>query len=245
MGADHAGSVDAIACGPFHDFRSPRLPLPDLRLVGSAAPAQGASCLGVHERAASFDAFHVDKIRAIAHFVYSHSRSARMARRPQTSPRKMASQRRSRSTVDALVEATARVLIKEGYDRASTNKIAAKAGVSIGSLYQYFPSKEALVAAVIERHTQALSQAVSNALLKVAATPDRDRGARTRRSRDRRSPRRSEASSRSVRGGSPHRAARKYRSCRAVAPAAFFEAISRPTVARSMLPISTSRLSSW
>ncbi|HME83409.1 MAG TPA: TetR/AcrR family transcriptional regulator [Roseiarcus sp.] len=62
-------------------------------------------------------------------------------------------------------------MIKEGYDRASTNKIAAKAGVSIGSLYQYFPSKEALVAAVIERHTQELSQVVYNALLKVGAHP--------------------------------------------------------------------------
>jgi AcrR family transcriptional regulator len=94
-----------------------------------------------------------------------------MARRPQTNPRKIASQKRSRLTVDALLEATARVLIKEGYDRASTNKIAAVAGVSIGSLYQYFPSKEALVAAVIERHTQELSQVVFNALLKVAACP--------------------------------------------------------------------------
>ena len=64
-----------------------------------------------------------------------------MARRPQTAPRKTASQKRSRLTVDALVEATARVLIKEGYDRASTNKIAAMAGVSIGSLYQYFPEQ--------------------------------------------------------------------------------------------------------
>ncbi len=94
-----------------------------------------------------------------------------MARRPQTSPRKVASQRRSRSTVDALIEATARVLIKEGYDRASTNKIAAVAGVSIGSLYQYFPNKEALVAAVIERHTQELSQRVHSALLKVGGRP--------------------------------------------------------------------------
>jgi AcrR family transcriptional regulator len=83
----------------------------------------------------------------------------------------MASQKRSRATVDALIEATARVLIKEGYDRASTNKIAALAGVSIGSLYQYFPSKEALVAAVIERHTQELSQVTHNALLKAAARP--------------------------------------------------------------------------
>ncbi len=62
-------------------------------------------------------------------------------------------------------------MIKEGYDRASTNKIAAKAGVSIGSLYQYFPNKEALVAAVIKRHTQELSQVVSSALLKVGGRP--------------------------------------------------------------------------
>jgi AcrR family transcriptional regulator len=94
-----------------------------------------------------------------------------MPRRPQTSPRKMASQKRSRLTVDAILEATARILIKEGYDRASTNKIAAAAGVSIGSLYQYFPSKEAVVAALIERHTQELSQVVLNALLKVSAHP--------------------------------------------------------------------------
>jgi AcrR family transcriptional regulator len=94
-----------------------------------------------------------------------------MARRPRTSPRKMASQQRSRLTVDALIEATARVLTKDGYDRASTNRIAAVAGVSIGSLYQYFPSKEALVAAVIDRHTEALSQVARAALLKVAARP--------------------------------------------------------------------------
>jgi AcrR family transcriptional regulator len=62
-------------------------------------------------------------------------------------------------------------LIKEGYDRASTNKIAAAASVSIGSLYQYFPSKEAVVAAVIEHHTQELSQVVLDALLKVTARP--------------------------------------------------------------------------
>jgi AcrR family transcriptional regulator len=94
-----------------------------------------------------------------------------MARRPQTNPRKTASQERSRATVDALVDATARVLIKEGYDRASTNKIAAKAGVSIGSLYQYFPSKESLVAAVIAQHSQELSALVRNTYLKVAARP--------------------------------------------------------------------------
>ncbi len=94
-----------------------------------------------------------------------------MARKLQTSPRKSASQERSRSTVDALLVATARILVKEGYDRASTNRIAEVAGVSIGSLYQYFPNKEALVAAVIDRHTQEVSEVTRNALVKVAARP--------------------------------------------------------------------------
>jgi AcrR family transcriptional regulator len=50
--------------------------------------------------------------------------------------------------------------VRDGFDKASTNRIAAEAGVSIGSLYQYFPSKEALVAAVIDRHHQELMQVV-------------------------------------------------------------------------------------
>lgn len=94
-----------------------------------------------------------------------------MVRKPQTNARKSASQERSRLTVDALLEATARVLLKDGYDTASTNKIAAVAGVSIGSLYQYFPSKEALVAAVIDRHTQEVLRLVREALAKVAMQP--------------------------------------------------------------------------
>jgi len=94
-----------------------------------------------------------------------------MARRPLTNPRKQASQERSRATVDALIEATARLLVREGFDRASTNRIAQEAGVSIGSLYQYYPSKEALVAAVIDRHNRELMQLVRGALAKVSALP--------------------------------------------------------------------------
>jgi AcrR family transcriptional regulator len=94
-----------------------------------------------------------------------------MARRPLTKPRKVASQGRSRATVDALVEATARILVKEGFDKASTNRIAEMAGVSVGSLYQYFPSKEALVAAVIERHQQEIMQTVRGELAEVLAQP--------------------------------------------------------------------------
>jgi AcrR family transcriptional regulator len=94
-----------------------------------------------------------------------------MARRLHTNPRKSASQERSRLTVNVILEATARILIREGYDRASTNRIAAAAGVSIGSLYQYFPSKEALVAAVSERHSHEVLELMRNALVKVAARP--------------------------------------------------------------------------
>ena len=101
-----------------------------------------------------------------------------MARRPLTKPRKDASQERSRATVDALVEATARILVREGFDRASTNRIAEVAGVSVGSLYQYFPGKEALVAAVIERHQREIMQAVRGELA-MAANQPLEQGVRT------------------------------------------------------------------
>jgi len=94
-----------------------------------------------------------------------------MAKRPVTKPRKIATQERSRATVDTLIEATARILVKEGFDKASTNRIAEVAGVSIGSLYQYFPGKEALVAAVIERHQQQIMQMVRSGLTQVWVQP--------------------------------------------------------------------------
>lgn len=94
-----------------------------------------------------------------------------MPRRPATCARKIAVQERSKATVDALLSATARVLVREGYDKTSTNKIAAAAGVSIGSLYQYFPSKEALVAAVIQRHTDEMMDVVRESFARVATMP--------------------------------------------------------------------------
>ena len=65
--------------------------------------------------------------------------------------RKAPVQGRSRATVDAIVEAAARILVEQGYDKASTNVIAATAGVSIGSLYEYFPGKEAIFAEIRRR----------------------------------------------------------------------------------------------
>src|SRR3984885_1782967 len=94
-----------------------------------------------------------------------------MARRSVTRPRKLASQTRSRATVDAMIEATARILVRDGFDKASTNRIAEKAGVSVGSLYQYFPSKEALVAAVIDRHNQEIMRTVRGELAEAMGLP--------------------------------------------------------------------------
>lgn len=94
-----------------------------------------------------------------------------MATRLSTQPRKGAAQQRSRATVDALVEATARILVREGFDKASTNRIAEEAGVSIGSLYQYYPRKEALVAAVVDRHNQDLMRLVRDAVAEVETQP--------------------------------------------------------------------------
>lgn len=73
--------------------------------------------------------------------------------------------------MDALVEATARILVRDGFDRSSTNRIAEEAGVSIGSLYQYFPGKEALVAAVIERHNRELMRVVRRAFAQIEGEP--------------------------------------------------------------------------
>lgn len=95
----------------------------------------------------------------------------KMARKPRTNPRKSASQKRSRATVDALIEATARILVREGFDKASTNRIAEVAGVSVGSLYQYFPSKEALVAAVIDRHNEEIMRTVRGELAEAMSQP--------------------------------------------------------------------------
>lgn len=97
-----------------------------------------------------------------------------MPKKPVTRARKSASQERSKATVDALLAATARVLVKEGYDHASTNKIAEAAGVSIGSLYQYFPSKEALVSAVGERHVDGMLEVLRSNAAKVALMPLED-----------------------------------------------------------------------
>jgi AcrR family transcriptional regulator len=64
-------------------------------------------------------------------------------------------QKRSQATHDAIVEAAARVIAETGLEKATTARIAEVAGVSPGSMYQYFPSKDALVTALFERDSSA------------------------------------------------------------------------------------------
>lgn len=68
------------------------------------------------------------------------------------SARRVPSQARSRATVEAVVEAAAQVFERHGYGAGTTNRIAERAGVSIGSVYQYFDDKDAIVEAVALRH---------------------------------------------------------------------------------------------
>lgn len=67
-------------------------------------------------------------------------------------PRKTPRQARSAETVEAILEAGAELFADLGYARTTTNKIAARAGVSIGSLYQYFPGKDAVLARLLSVH---------------------------------------------------------------------------------------------
>lgn len=73
---------------------------------------------------------------------------------PRLEPRKRARQARAEATVEAIVEAAARILSSDGVAALTTNRIAELAGVSVGSVYQYFPNKEAIVVALIDTQLQ-------------------------------------------------------------------------------------------
>ncbi len=77
-----------------------------------------------------------------------------MPARPALKPRKKPRQERSRRTVAAILTAAAQVLERRGYAGATTDTIAERAGVSVGSLYQYFPNKDAILVALAERHME-------------------------------------------------------------------------------------------
>jgi AcrR family transcriptional regulator len=91
----------------------------------------------------------------------------------ETSPRKRPRQTRSRATVEAILGATIRVLVSRGYEGATTIAVAARAGVSVGSLYQYFPNKESLVAALVERHSAEIIACIDATLANVDGSDPR------------------------------------------------------------------------
>ena len=86
-------------------------------------------------------------------------------------PRKRPLQQRSRRTVELVLEAAAQVLEAGGLRGFNTNAVAARAGVSIGSLYQYFPGKDAVMAALVRHEAARFEAALGKALAAVEAAP--------------------------------------------------------------------------
>lgn len=86
-------------------------------------------------------------------------------------PRKSPAQSRSRATVEAILDAAAHILVTHGIAAASTNRVAETAGVSIGSLYQYFPNKSALIGALRRRHAEAMRSEILQLAGPAASAP--------------------------------------------------------------------------
>jgi AcrR family transcriptional regulator len=92
---------------------------------------------------------------------------AKAALRPRKQPR----QARSRLTLAAILSAAAQVFERRGYAGGTTDAIAERAGVSVGSLYQYFPNKDAILVALMERHVQEGTALLSGLVQEVRGQP--------------------------------------------------------------------------
>jgi AcrR family transcriptional regulator len=90
------------------------------------------------------------------------------AHRPRKEPR----QERARATVDAILTAAAELFDRLGYDGTTTDIIAERAGVSVGSLYQYFPTKDALLRKLAEHQIAAIVRALTRVILDSDASTD-------------------------------------------------------------------------
>jgi AcrR family transcriptional regulator len=86
-------------------------------------------------------------------------------------PRKVPQQPRALVTVESILQAAESIISQSGYEVASTNHIAEVAGVSIGSLYQYFPSKEAIAAALVEKAVVSAAGRMRECLLACMTLP--------------------------------------------------------------------------
>ncbi|MBY5971206.1 TetR/AcrR family transcriptional regulator [Ferrimonas balearica] len=91
--------------------------------------------------------------------------------KPALKARKTPVQTRSRVTVDAIFEATIQVLLREGMRALTTTRVAERAGVSVGTMYQYFPNKQALVYALNERYLDALAGRIEATCAEMRGAP--------------------------------------------------------------------------
>src|SRR5580700_9198079 len=80
-------------------------------------------------------------------------------------------QRRARHTVEAVLDAVVKILKREGFEAVTTNRVAEVAGVSIGSVYQYFPDKRAIFVALHQRHLNEIDHMVETKLIEHAGSP--------------------------------------------------------------------------
>jgi AcrR family transcriptional regulator len=101
-------------------------------------------------------------------------------RRQPIQQRKSPRQERSRATVEAILQAAAYILVRQGYDAFTTNSVAERAGVNIASLYQYFPNKEAIFAELYRRHVAESRAAMLAALRAGDAARDGGRAGSSR-----------------------------------------------------------------
>jgi AcrR family transcriptional regulator len=86
--------------------------------------------------------------------------------KPTLKPRKLPVQARSKHTIDAIFEATVQVLLVGGVGKLTTTKVADRAGVSVGTLYQYFANKNVLLAALLELHLIEVVEAIEASCVK-------------------------------------------------------------------------------
>jgi AcrR family transcriptional regulator len=104
----------------------------------------------------------------------SYLREVLMAKKSanaKTSLRRRPSQRRSRQTFEAVLDAVGRILKREGVKAVTTNRIAEVAGVSIGSVYQYFPDKRSIFIALHARHVEDVDRVIHATLVENASAP--------------------------------------------------------------------------
>lgn len=93
------------------------------------------------------------------------------ARNKAKRPVRRARQARSRATVETIVEATTRILAGAGWDAVNTNAIAKRAGVSVGSVYEYFANKQAVLDLIVDRHLTRAEDLIRGSASLVGASP--------------------------------------------------------------------------